>query len=100
MESRVEKSRAALYRATLQLQHWDFFFIVAALIGFYSIHRLSYVKEVGEVDEPIFIPFLVTFGRDIRNFSTAGGLRSLLRFPYSDFRLRRRPGGRKQERIL
>lgn len=86
---------------TLQLQHWDFFFVVAALIGFYSIHRLSYVKEVGEVDEPIFIPFLVTFGRDIRNFSTAGGLRSLLRFPYSDFRMREgKRITRKRERIL
>jgi len=55
---------------------------------------------VGEVDEPIFIPFLVAFGRDIRNFSTAGGLRGLLRFPYSDFRMKRRPGGRHQDRAL
>jgi MFS family permease len=85
---------------TLQLQHWDFFFVVAALVGLFSIHRLSYVKELGEVDESISIPFLVAFGRDLRNFSTAGGSRSLLRFPYSDFRLGRRHTGRKHERSL
>lgn len=69
---------------TLQLQHWDFFFVIAFLLGLYSIHRLSYVKEQGEVDEPIFIPSLIAYGKDMRNFSTAGGIRNLLRFPMND----------------
>lgn len=69
---------------TLQLQHWDFFFVFAFVLGLYSIHRLSYVQEKGEVDEPIFIPSLIAYGKDMRNFSTAGGIRSILRFPMND----------------
>jgi MFS family permease len=69
---------------TLQLQHWDFFFVFAFLLGLYSIHRLSYVQEEGEVDEPIFIPSLIAYGKDMRNFSTAGGIRNILRFPIND----------------
>lgn len=66
---------------TLQLQHWDFFFIVAFVLGLYSIHRLRYVKEEGEIDEPIFISSLIAYGKEMRNFSTAGGIRNILRFP-------------------
>jgi len=66
---------------TLYLIHWDYFFVFAFLIGLYSLHRLSYVQEQGEVDEPIFIPSLIAYGKDMRNFSTAGGIRNLLRFP-------------------
>jgi len=66
---------------TLYLIHWDYFFVFAFLIGLYSLHRLSYVQEQGDVDEPIFIPSLIAYGKDMRNFSTAGGIRNLLRFP-------------------
>lgn len=66
---------------TLHLQHWDFFFVMAFVLGLYSIHRLSYVKEEGEIDEPIFIPSLIAYGKDMRNFSTAGGIRNIMRFP-------------------
>jgi MFS family permease len=69
---------------TLQLQHWDFFFVFAFLLGLFSIHRLSYVQEQGEVDEPIFIPSLIAYGKDMRNFSTAGGIRNILRFSIND----------------
>ena len=66
---------------TLQLQHWDFFFVLAFVLGLYSIHRLSYVVEEGEIDEPIFIDSLIAYGKDMRNFSTAGGIRNIMRFP-------------------
>ena len=73
---------------TLHLQHWDFFFVFSFLLGLYSIHRLSYVREQGEVDEPIFIPSLIAYGKDMRNFSTAGGIRNILRFPMNEIVLR------------
>lgn len=42
---------------TLSFRQWDFFFFLAFLIGLYSIHRLAMVKEVGEVEEKIFLYF-------------------------------------------
>jgi MFS family permease len=69
---------------TLNLREWDFFFFLAFLIGLYSIHRLALVKEVGEVKEKIVIRELIAeVMRPLRNFSTAGGLRHMLQFPFS-----------------
>src|SRR5659263_643031 len=68
-------------------QSWDFFFLFAFLIGFYSIHRLALVKEVGEVEEKIVINELISeVRRDMRSFSTASGLRSTIQFPFSVLR--------------
>ena len=69
---------------TLNFQQWDFFFFLAFLIGLYSIHRLAMVKEVGEVEEKIVVRELISeVKRPIRNFSTAGGLRQMVQFPFS-----------------
>src|SRR5659263_12205 len=71
----------------LYFQSWDFFFLFAFLIGFYSIHRLALVKEVGEVEEKIVINELMSeVRRDMRSFSTASGLRSTIQFPFSVLR--------------
>jgi MFS family permease len=69
---------------TLHFQHWDFFFLFAFLIGLYCIHRLTRVKEIGEVEEEIVIRELVTqVRRNMRNLSTVGGLRQMVTFPVS-----------------
>lgn len=69
---------------TLNFQQWDFFFFLAFLIGLYSIHRLAMVKEEGEVEEKIVLHELISeVKRPIRNFSTAGGLRQMVQFPFS-----------------
>ena len=90
---------------TFQLQHWDFFFIFAFVLGLYSIHRLSYVREEGEIDEPIFIDSLIAYGKDMRNFSTAGGIRNIMRFPVNgmdiqsdNYALRCRPDLKAQKK--
>ncbi|MFA5414294.1 MAG: MFS transporter [Methanoregula sp.] len=83
---------------TLYLVHWDYFFVFAFLIGLYSLHRLSYVKEQGEVDEPIFIPSLIAYGKDMRNFSTAGGIRNLLRFPVNGIDIQSENASRKRRK--
>jgi MFS family permease len=44
---------------TLDFRHWDFFFFLAFVIGLYSLHRLTLVQEVGEVEEEIFIDELM-----------------------------------------
>ncbi len=67
---------------TLDFQYWDFFFVFAFLIGIYSIHRLAYVKEAGEVEERLVVREMISqVSREMRNLSTVGGLRYMLRFP-------------------
>jgi MFS family permease len=69
---------------TLDLQQWDFFFFIAFLIGLYSLHRLTAVKEEGEAKEGVvFNELIAEVRRDMRNFSPAGGLRDLVKFPFS-----------------
>jgi MFS family permease len=76
---------------TLDLQQWDFFFFFAFLIGLYSLHRLALVKEEGEAKEQVIMDELVAeVRRDMRNFSPAGGLRDLVKFPFSTVRNQRR----------
>jgi len=68
---------------TLNFQQWDFFFFFAFLIGFYSIHRLAMVKEIGEVEEKIVVRELISeVRRGMRNISTVGGLRYMVYFPF------------------
>jgi MFS family permease len=67
---------------TLDFQYWDFFFVFAFLLGMYSIHRLAFVREEGEVEEKIVVRELIMqVSREMRNLSTVGGLRYMLRFP-------------------
>ena len=68
--------------STLSLKHWDFFFIMAALIGLYSLHRLGRVREEGEVGERVVVSdFLLWARRAMRNVSTVAGLRGATEFP-------------------
>ncbi|MDY6966861.1 MAG: MFS transporter [Halobacteriota archaeon] len=71
---------------TLSLQQWDFFFLFAFLIGLYSIHRLAMVKEDGEVEENVVVQELISEMRRMRNFSTVGGLRQMVQYPFSIIR--------------
>ncbi|MFA5268832.1 MAG: MFS transporter, partial [Methanoregula sp.] len=67
---------------TLDFQYWDFFFVFAFLIGIYSIHRLAYIKEAGEVEGRLVVNEMIAqVSREMRNLSTVGGLRYMLRFP-------------------
>jgi MFS family permease len=67
---------------TLSLENWDFFFVIAFLIGLFSLHLLAYVREEGEVDRRIIVQdLLMQVRREMRNFSTAGGLRFMLHLP-------------------
>ena len=77
-----KSAETALAIQTLDFQYWDFFFVFAFLIGIYSIHRLAFVKEAGEVEERLVVHELIAqVSREMRNLSTVGGLRYMLRFP-------------------
>ncbi len=87
---------------TLDLQHWDFFFILACLLGLYAMHRLAKVKEVGEVEEEIVILELIAEARRFMfSLSTIAGLRYALQFPFSllaeGLKKRNSENGRRQE---
>jgi len=72
---------------TLNLQQWDFFFALAFLIGLYSLHRLSMVKEVGEVEEKVVIAELFAeVTNQARTLSSVDGLRQMVSFPFSIIR--------------
>jgi MFS family permease len=69
---------------TLNLQQWDFFFVIAFILGIYSIHRLSMIKEVGEVEEKVVFNELVTEVRSqVRTLSSVEGLRQMVSFPFT-----------------
>jgi len=83
----------------LSLRHWDFFFIFATVIGIYAIHRLSLVREVGEVAERVVIgEFLMGTRRALRNVSSVAGLRALTEFPFESIRRARRRTRLRAER--
>ncbi len=68
---------------TLNLQQWDFFFVLAFIIGLYSLHRLRKVTEVGEVDRKIVAGHLmIEIRRQIRILSSVEGLRQMVTFPF------------------
>ncbi len=68
----------------LYFEHWDLLFLFAFFIGLYSLHRLAMIKEIGEVEEKVIVhELIIEMRKGVRNFSTAGGLRQLTKFPYS-----------------
>jgi MFS family permease len=72
---------------TLNLQQWDFFFVIAFIIGLYSIHRLSLIKEVGEVEGKVVFNELMTEMRSqVRTLSSVEGLRQMVSFPFTVLR--------------
>jgi len=64
-----------------------FFLFLAFPFGLYSIHRLTKVREIGEVEEKIVINELLSeIRRPLSNLSTIDVLRQMIVFPVSFFR--------------
>lgn len=78
----------------LRLSHWDFYFLLAGVIGLYAVHRLSLVAEEGEIERREMVEQVVgRTWRAVRNASSVGGLRMLTDLPpllLRDARLRYR----------
>jgi len=68
---------------TLNLQQWDFFFALAFIIGLYALHRLSMVKEQGEVEEDIVMQeFYAEVSNQARILSSFDGIKQMVSFPF------------------
>ncbi|MFC1815577.1 MFS transporter [Thermodesulfobacteriota bacterium] len=67
---------------TLNLQQWDFFFVLAFIIGLYALHRLAMIKEQGEVEENIVVQeFFSEVRTQVRTLSSFEGIKQMVSFP-------------------
>jgi len=61
----------------------DFLFILSFIVGLYAMHRLSLIKEEGEVEEGVVMTeFYGEVRRGVSHVSNVPGLRQLTGFPY------------------
>jgi MFS family permease len=76
--------------STFDVQQWDFFFLLASVVGLYAIFRLTRVQEAG--DEPtqrlVLQEMLMATKQSVRALSSVAGLRMATEFPF--FLLRRK----------
>ena len=64
----------ALDLVTLSVGGWQFFFLISAVVGLYSLRRLSPVPEEGEVPRREMLPQVLNVAqRGVRNASTVAG---------------------------
>lgn len=68
----------------INFHHWDFFFLFAFLFGLYAIHRLTMVKEEGEVHESVVREELIsTIKQPFQGLSSLSGFFQFISFPVS-----------------
>ena len=66
----------------VELSQWDFYFLIAAVLGVYALHRLSLVREEGEIENHEMVQqVLLQARRTVRNLSPVAGLRLVTTFP-------------------
>lgn len=86
----------------ISLSHWDFYFLIAGLLGLYALHRLSMVQEEGQIERREMVHQLwFEARRAARTLGTVSGLRALTELPGSlarDARVRAR-WQRRQQRL-
>ncbi len=79
---------------TFKLEHWDFFFFFAFLIGCIAVLLLKGVREKGAVAPGVVMhEFFHEIGRNIRTLSTVGGLVTITMAPLNYMRIRMNNGG-------
>lgn len=72
----------AMELITISIGWWQFFFLFSAAFGLYSLHRLSAVREEGEVPRREMLQHvLLVARRGVRNASPVAGLRAAVAFP-------------------
>lgn len=73
----------AMEFVTLRLRHWDFFFMLACVLGLYALHRLSLVQEAGlGKDRLLMQEIVIEAFRTVTSLSSVAGMRLLNIFPF------------------
>jgi len=68
----------------LNLQGFDFFFIIAFFIGIFSLHRLALIREEGYIKDKLFLNiFLIELSKKIKNIIHPGSPQEWLITPIS-----------------
>jgi MFS family permease len=76
---------SALAFDTISLQAWDFFFLMASVLGLFSLHRLSLVREVGEIaNRALLRQAFIATRRGLYTISSVAGLRQLAGIPSAE----------------
>ncbi|KXB08802.1 hypothetical protein AKJ56_00255 [candidate division MSBL1 archaeon SCGC-AAA382N08] len=74
---------------TLYFQGLDFAFLFAFLIGVYSIYRLAFVVEEGEIEKKVVYQELLSeIKRPALNFTTAAGFWNVFQYPLTTVKKR------------
>lgn len=80
---RWQSPSAVLSFRTIDFSHWDFFFLFSFILGLAALYQLGKVKEWGHMDREITtLDIVMDTMRELRNFSTIGGLRRAVQFPF------------------
>ncbi|MEA2739690.1 MAG: hypothetical protein QOH05_2997 [Acetobacteraceae bacterium] len=75
-------SADAVTLQVLDFHAWTFLFGLAAIVGLYSLHRLSFVRETAGTTDPLLVRHLLTEARrSIHSLSSAAGLLRIVRVP-------------------
>jgi MFS family permease len=73
-----------VFSLPLVLTNWDFYFLLAGLVGLFALHRLSLVSEQGEIEPREMVSEVLNeTRRNIRNISSVAGLRGATAVPIS-----------------
>jgi MFS family permease len=66
----------------LDFHAWTFLFGLSSVVGLYSLHRLSFVREVAGTTDPLLLRHLLLEARrSIQSLSSAAGLLRIVRVP-------------------
>jgi hypothetical protein len=77
----------------LDFHSWTFLFGLASMIGLYSLHRLSFVRETAGTTDPLLMRhLLIEARRSVQSLSSAAGLLRVVRVP--SWLMRPRSGAR------
>lgn len=78
-----ERIHEGMELPAMNLRGLDFLFILACVLGMYSLHRLVLVKEAGDVEEGVVVSeFYRMMRKAVRSVSNVAGMRLLFSFPY------------------
>ncbi len=80
---RWQSAQGVLDVNTLHIGHWDFFFMIAFVVGLFALNRLALVEEPGHRSQQILVRELMTDASQVlRTITSLDGLRDVVTAPW------------------